>query len=465
MTLRLRNCLGLLLAFVVMVTLGSAETYAEEKTVNDAEKPNIVLIMVDDFGAECVGCYGGESYKTPNIDALAASGMRFENAFSMPLCGPTRACILSGRYSFRSGVASNQGITGFSTPWGRGKTPEITFAHLLKQSGYQTAIAGKWALCQFSKSPNHVVDCGFDNYCMWPKIMTKRKIAKRYWTPTYYEDGKWHKDVKGVFGPDHYSDYLINFMKKNQEKPFLAYFPMALIHKTLEATPGKNNEQQGNVTKEKKGKGKSSHFAENVEYVDTLVGKIVREIDALKLKRKTVIIFTGDNGTTGGQTSKMNGKMVQGGKGDANDAGTRVPLIVRWAGVTQPKTVTEELVHFADILPTFAELAGAAVPKDRVIDGISFVKLLQGKKQEHHKYVFVQNGMKQTVRAKKWALMNGELYSLEDRYKPKLVTKDNAETTAIREGLKAELKRIAPTVGQKKKGKKKKESTGDLVTR
>lgn len=411
--------------------------------------PNVVLIMVDDLGAECIGAYGGTSYETPRIDSLAAQGMRFENAFSMPLCGPTRACILSGRYPFRSGVAGNQGVMGFTKPWGRGQTPEITFAHVLKEQGYATAIAGKWALCQFDISPEHVRECGFDNYRMWPKIY-KGKQTHRYWDPDRFEDGIFYPRAKGVFGPDQECDYLINFMTDKKDQPFLAYWPMTLIHGPLEEPPG--GQANGDASK-------AARFAANVKTIDRLVGRIVDATDQLGLGNKTLILFTCDNGTAGGIKSQFGDRVIRGGKGQVNDAGTRVPLVARWTGTIRPG-VSQELIDFSDFLPTLAELSGGNVPTDRVIDGRSFAPQLRGQALKPRDWVYLENAGRIFVRGKRFRVNpKGQLFDLADRYAPKLIAPEQLteEMKVIRKRLIAGLRSVrGDTEAPARKGRRNK---------
>jgi arylsulfatase A len=402
-------------------------------------KPNIVLIMVDDLGAEGIECYGGKTNKAPRIGALAAAGMRFENAFSQPICGPTRACIMTGRYPFRSGVATNHGTKGFSVPWGRGEKPEITFAHLMKEQGYATAIAGKWALCHFDKTPNHVTDCGFEKYRMWPKIY-RDKLTLRYWNPASFQDGVYHSKIEGVYGPDHECDYLIEFMRNNKDRPFLVYYPMTLVHDPLQAPPGSKEES----IKDRKKRLIMLHRL-NVEYVDRLVGRLTDAVDKLGLAEKTLIIFTSDNGTHRRIPSLLGDRKIRGGKGKVFDAGTRVPFVARWTGVIKPGRVLEDLVDFSDILPSFAELSGAQVPTDRVIDGRSFAPQLRGEKGKPREWVYLQNGEKKAVRGKKWQVSeSGELFDLSDRYNPVLVKpgEGGSDAEAARKRLTAALESI-----------------------
>ena len=422
-----------------------------------ADAPNIIFIMADDLGAECFGSYGGTSYRTPNIDAIAAAGMRFENAYSMPLCGPSRACVLSGRYPFRSGVAASQGIRGFEVPWGRGPKPEITFGNLLRDAGYATAMAGKWAMCQFDKSPDHAIECGFDEYCLWPKFYAE-KFTKRYWTPTVFEDGRLHADVKDTFGPDRYCDYLIRFMRRNKDRRFLLYYPMALIHGPLESPPGFEGDGEEDRSKNGSAREASPLFKANVEYMDRLVGRIVDAVDELDLGRRTLILFTADNGTEPQVLSTLGDRVVKGGKFTISDEGTRVPFVARWVGTIEPGRVSDDMIDLTDILPTFAELAGAPVPTDRIIDGRSFAPQLRGEPGHPRQWVYLEGPLKRpvdgevtlirSVRDREWRLdQAGNLFDMSDRYDPQLVEPGarGPEAASARKRLQAAMDSVRGT--------------------
>ncbi|MFQ5733429.1 MAG: sulfatase-like hydrolase/transferase, partial [Planctomycetaceae bacterium] len=306
--------------------------------------PNIVLIMADDVGVETLGSYGGESYKTPHIDALAKGGLRFNHCYSMPVCHPTRIALLTGRYPFR-----------LKHPrWGSfpKAEEENTLAHLLKRAGYATAIAGKWQLAMQKNDPRHPQRLGFDQSCLfgWHE-------GPRYYDPLIWQNGRLRTDTRGKYGPDLYVEFLADFMKHNRKRPFFAYYSMALCH---------------DVTDDLKKpvpfgpKGRYDNYAEMIAQMDKHVGRLVKAIDDLGLRENTVILFTGDNGTPKSYIhtakngkyirkpvfSKIHGKMLRGGKGDLTDAGTNVPLIANWKGTVKPGRVANDLVDFSDWLPT-----------------------------------------------------------------------------------------------------------------
>lgn len=341
-------------------------------TLAARDKPNIILIMADDIGVEWFDCYGSKEHQTPVIDHLAEEGMRFTYAYSQPLCTPSRVQLMTGRYNNR-----NYKTFGFLDD------EEVTFANLLKQAGYATAIAGKWQLNSIRRQapgtdgkerPYHF---GFDEYCLWQ--LTGR--GERYAAPLLVQNGETKQYANDDYGPDIFSGFLIDFMKRHKDEPFFLYYPMALVHAPFAPTPDSeswNDEPDQRV--QKKGFGAPQNFPDMVAYMDKIVGQMVKEVEALGLAEDTVIIFTGDNGTHPRISAKMqDGSQFRGGKGRLSDDGTHVPLVVYWPGTTQPGVVTNRLVDFTDFLPTLCDLAGIPVPQDRVIDGVSLTPLVQGK--------------------------------------------------------------------------------------
>lgn len=374
-------------------------------------QPNIVLIMADDVGCEPIGAYGGERWKTPHIDALAKDGMRFDYCFSMPVCHPTRVCLMTGKYPFR-----------LKSGWG--SFPKLeeknTVAQVLKRAGYTTAIAGKWQLCLMKEDTEQPARMGFDEWSVfgWHE-------GARFHEPMIYQDGRLRTDTKGKYGPELYVDFLGEFMKKSVEakKPFFAYYSMALAHDVTDDIP----KQVPYVP----GKDRWMNYGEMVESMDEMVGKLVGRIDQLGLRKNTIILFTGDNGTA--RRSKLrhiegrkyeyenvysirNGLRVPGGKGTLLDIGTNVPLIANWPGYIKADSSDDALVDFSDWLPTLAELGVAKV--GHKIDGISFAPALfglSGSKWKVRSFAFSESkGGKAWVRTHRYKLYNnGQLYDVQ----------------------------------------------------
>ncbi len=409
--------------FCILVLSGCSKTRKDQY-------PNIVFILADDLGTEVLGCYGGTTYNTPNIDALAASGLKFNHCYSAPLCSPSRVKLLTGRYGFRTGQE-----------WGTIPANEITFGHLLKVAGYKTALAGKWQLTLLKEDPIHVAKMGFEKSSVfgWHE-------GPRYYEPYIYENGEIQLDVKDKYGPDVYSDYLIDFIKQNKNERFLAYYPMSLPHDISDDLP----------TPPPFGmKERYESYKENVEYVDLLVGKVIQTLDELGIREKTLVIFSGDNGTPNryitkfenGEyirepvNSKIGDSLVRGGKGSMTDAGTHVPLIANWKGTTPKGQVNNDLIDFSDFMPTFVELAGGVLPEDRAIDGHSFVQQIRGEKGDPRKWVYQEWRGKVWIRTKEWKLYeNGDLFDMvNDPYEKYPIDPVNESSKNIRNLLAKEL--------------------------
>jgi arylsulfatase A len=327
-----------------------------------APRPNIVLIMADDLGYETLGANGGESYKTPNLDRLAATGMRFEHCYAQPLCTPTRVQLMTGQYNVRNYV-------GF----GRMATNSVTFANLLKQAGYATGIAGKWQLGAAKDLPGRF---GFDETCLWQH--TRR--PPRYANPGLEIDGVEKNFRDGEYGPDIVNRYALDFIARHKDGPFFLYYPMMLTHDPYPPTPD-SADWNPKATAEKQGDA-IGHFADMVAYMDKLVGKVAGKLDELELRDNTLLVFLGDNGTGRRVRSVLAGGEVRGGKGSTTRAGMRVPLIVNWPGKVAAGRVSGSLVDTTDFLPTLCAAAGAAVPPELPVDGMNLLPHLLGQTQE-----------------------------------------------------------------------------------
>ncbi|MDA7916432.1 sulfatase-like hydrolase/transferase [Verrucomicrobia bacterium] len=355
-------------------------------------KPNIIMIMADDVSWEAFSCYGAVDYKTPHIDRLASQGIRFNHAYSTPICTPTRNKIMTGKYNFR-----NYTHFGYLNP------KEKTFGNLLQDAGYQTAIAGKWQLNGLYNSLEGSMDstrpnkAGFHEYCLWQ--LTKGKNVKqgggeRFWSPPLEQNGKMLtiEDHKDQYGPDIMSDFLCDFIDRNQKKPFFVYYPMVLVHDPFVPTPDTIGDgSRGHETnKAPKGKeAKKANFVAMVQYMDKIIGKIAKKVADVGQAENTLILFTADNGTNTGITSEWNGQQIKGGKGGMKDMGTHVPLVAYWPGTTPKGGVSDDLIDFTDFYTTFADAAGIKLGKSDPIDGRSFLPQLHGKKGNPRDWVFM----------------------------------------------------------------------------
>ena len=371
----------------------------QEAAAQATRPPNLILIMADDVGVEAFGCYGGESYSTPRIDALAAAGMRFEQCHSQPLCTPSRVQIMTGLSNVRNYVR-------FAV-----MDPEaLTFGHLLQAAGYRTGVFGKWQLYGAEQEGRHAGTglhpsrAGFHEWLLWH--MDRRQ--SRYWDPLL-TSGEPSTFREGDYGPDLFRDAIFDFMRRERERPFCVYFPMALVHSPFVTTP---------ISGRGDGKNNTRHFGEMVAYMDRIVGEIADEVDSLGLAEETLILFTGDNGTHRSITSVRNGRQVAGGKGLTTNAGTHVPLVAYWPSRIAAGSVNDELVEFSDLLPTLLDAAEEETPP--ALDGRSFFPQLLGEQGEPREWIFSYYNPRpgrqppsRSARDKRWKLYgDGRLFDL-----------------------------------------------------
>ena len=357
------------LAIACAVLTAVPEAHAE---LTSARRPNIVLIMADDLGYECVTCDGGESYQTPRLDTMAADGMRFTQCHSQPVCTPTRVQIMTGRCNSRNYWA-----------FGSLHPKELTFGHILSAAGYATCITGKWQLSgRGERYPGtHPDEAGFDEWCLWE--LDEETAGSRYWNPTIKVNGTLLQDTEGKFGPDIFCDYLLDFISRNKSQPFFAYYPMVLTHGPTHPTP----DTRGYDPKTKPQRD-LAHFTGMVKYTDKIVGRVLDHLESEGLADNTLVLFTGDNGTDKKLTSKFQGRTVQGGKGRTLDVSTHVPLIAYWKDTVSAGRVCQDLIDFSDMMPTFVEMGGAEVPEGLCFDGVSFLPQLLGKPGNPKPYIY-----------------------------------------------------------------------------
>ena len=336
----------------------------------DRERPNLIMMMADDIGYENLSCYGSKVYQTPNIDRLAASGIRFNHAHSQPICTPSRVQIMTGIYNNRNYIKF-----GLLDP------QAVTFGNVLRDAGYQTAIAGKW---QLQGGFEGVANFGFDRHCLWQ--LTRR--PSRYPNPGLEIDGE-EKDFKnGEFGPDLISDYVCRYIdeKKDDDAPFLVYYPMLLPHWPFVPTPDHPDwdpEMWKDAINEPGGYKSQKYWDAFVRYTDKMVGKVIDQLESTGQRENTLIIWTGDNGTYTDIVSDFNGRPYRGGKGSPKDNGTHVGFIASWPAVIQPGQVSDALVDFSDVFPTLTDAAGVKAPDG--LNGVSLMPVFKGSADDRDK--------------------------------------------------------------------------------
>ncbi len=379
-----------------------------------AKMPNIIFILSDDVGLGNISCYGGK-FPTPNIDSLAKDGTRFEYCYANPLCGPSRASCLTGRYVFRTGMLTNQSAPAMESK------KEIMVPSVLKPAGYVTAQVGKW-----SQLPLEPGDWGFDEYLRF-------QGSGKYWAsqaPSYTLNGK-EVPLGDEYMPDVMNDFVTDFITRHKDEPFYIHYAMSEMHGKILRTPDSKSD-------------KADFYEDNNAYMDKLVGELVSTLDKLGLRENTLLVFTGDNGTAhqGAPAATVNGRPISGQKGSMLEGGSRVPLIVNWPGTTPAGKVVHDLTDFTDFLPTFAEIAGAKLP-DVKIDGKSFAPQVKGQAGTPREWVYVQLGDKRYVRDARWKLTgDGEIFDLKNApFEEIAVSKDadDPEAKAGREKLQTVL--------------------------
>ena len=418
-------------------------TIAVTVKVTDVRDPNIVLIMADDVGYEAFGSYGSTQYRTPRLDELASAGVRFTHAYSKPVCTPSRVALMTGKSNVQ-----NYADFGVLLPG------QYTFADLFRDAGYMTAIAGKWQLHggKYSRLTGVGADeAGFDTYCLWN---TDRTGENRYWNPSIECDGQVIEPGQDTYGPDIFTDFLLEFIESSQDGPFFAYYPMVLPHSPFVPPP----DAQCRATDDEQ-----CNFEDMVSRLDHNVGRIHDRLAALELLDNTILVFTSDNGTNRSLVSYLDGVEIHGDKNLPTDGGTRVPLIAVVPG-GEGGRVIDDLIDFTDFLPTLAAAAALTIPEDVALDGVSFWERLQGNNGHPREWIYTyyfpwpyassynspaQHPEVAYARDKRYKLYStGELFDLfEDRHEIHPLPSDHEDSLEVRTRLQVALYSM-PAAGQ-----------------
>ncbi|MEO0510466.1 MAG: sulfatase-like hydrolase/transferase [Verrucomicrobiota bacterium] len=339
-------------------------------TFSSAAKPNVLLILADDMGYECLTANGGESYQTPNLDNLAQTGARYTHCYVNPICTPTRVALMTGCYNYRNYIQ-----------FGSLKANEHTFGHMMQDAGYQTCIIEKWQLND--KGGTTPDKAGFEEYFIKPGN------TYNYADP-FIQDNQWKKvKHEGVYGPDLCLEYAMSFVERNKNQPFFLYYPMSLPHFPFNPTPDSTTWENGDRHEDDWEK----YMPDMIAYMDKQIGQLVDRLNTLGIRENTLILFVGDNGTDGRVTSEFNGSSFKGGKSWLTDAGTHVPMIVNWKGTVSGGQILDDLIDPTDFMATIAEVTGATprTPQDgNPIDGISFLPKLIGTVGPEREWVLLE---------------------------------------------------------------------------
>ena len=436
--------------FLKTMSLGAASVAIPNLFSTCAQKtakPNIIYILADDLGYGELGCYGQDKIKTPNIDKIAAEGIRFTQHYSgSTVCAPSRCCLLTGKHTGHSYIRDNDELPERGDVWNdpdlEGQRPLLpnteTIGTMLQRAGYTTGAIGKWGL----GGPGSTGDPNKQGFDLFYGYLCQR-VAHNYY-PThlwrndekhileeneYFRPSKKLPEDKDPFDKESYAPYsgkqysmdymaeeALNFIEKNQNNPFFLYLPFPVPHVSLQVPEDSLQEYEGAFpeTPYKGEKGYVPHIAPKAAYaamitrMDREIGKILALLKKLGLEKNTIVIFTSDNGPTyaGGVDAEFfeSAGPLRGLKGSLYEGGIRVPMIARWPGKIQPGTTTDHISAFWDVMPTLAEITNTAVPQN--IDGVSFLPTLLGKNdQQEHEYLYWEHhsgGGKQAVRMNEW---------------------------------------------------------------
>ena len=417
-----RSFLRQLTGFGVLATVPSRAAAAP-----NGRKPNIVYIMSDELGYYELACMGHPHFITPNIDRLAASGIRFTQALAgSSVCAPTRCCLMTGKHAGHTSVRKNDGGTPL-------RAEEETVGSVLKRAGYATGGFGKWG-CGGRGSTGVPEKHGFDIF-----VGYYDQVHAHSYYPPYIVRNSEEMLLEGNHGGSDgqtYSHYAImeearRFIRANRGRPFFCYLPVTPPH-GIHDIP--DEDPAWALFKDKPWPESARRYAAMVNMVDRQVAEILAMLKEFGLQRDTIVFFCGDNGGAdyfrdkehprgfhGPNVNPKTGKAFRGQKGNLYEGGLRIPMIVSWPGRIPPGRVSDLLWYFPDVLPTLAELAGVAAPKD--VDGISIVPELlgqaaAGRKQAQHEFLYWEYGSQKAVRMGNWkAVQPGknrdwELYDL-----------------------------------------------------
>ncbi len=384
------------LIFLVFIIIGCKQFN------NEIRKPNVILIMADDIGFEGLGINGSLSYNTPNLDALASSGVNFTNAIANPLCTPSRVKIMTGKYNYKN----YDYFTHLNAS-------EKTFGNLFQENGYQTAIVGKWQLNglkikeidqKIKEDNTRPYKFGFGEYCLWQLTKTK-DFGERFANPLIEQNGKFLESNKDFYGPDIVSDYAIDFIQRNKEKPFFLYYPMLLVHDPFVPTP--DSEEWNNP--DLRYKKNNIFFKDMVEYMDKIVGKIAQELKVQGIEDNTLIMFVGDNGTNRNLVTKTNFGDVKGAKGNTITHGVHVPMIASWPSKIKNPIIYDGVVDLTDFYATFSDILNVSNESD----GESLMSIFSGNKKYIRETVTIYYDPKWSTNVSKYR----NVFSQDTNYK------------------------------------------------
>lgn len=395
-------------------------------------RPNVILILADDLGIGDLGCYGQEKIRTPNLDRMAAAGMRFTQAYAgSTVCAPSRCCLMTGLHNGHGRVRDNIPHGVFLQP------DDLTVAEALKQAGYRTGAIGKWGLGNPGSwgLPNMQ---GFDEFFGY----LDQDHAHNYYPEYLWENEREvlqpgnRANKRQSYSPELLARRATAFIQENAQRPFFLYFAPTLPHWSDYPRNSPDSQDIPIDTYEKEAWPEVERkYASMVTLLDKHVGQILGQVSELGLSRQTLVIFTSDNGPSAERLHRpaffKSGGPFRGTKRDLNEGGIRVPMLAHWSGAIQPGSICEEICAFWDFLPTAAELAGLPAPEKT--DGISLLPALEGRPRKQHDFLYWDYGhgrekFSQAVRKGKWKAIRNGSASFVELYD---VIRDPAEATDL----------------------------------
>jgi arylsulfatase A-like enzyme len=371
----------------------------------EARKPNIIYIMADDLGYGDLGCYGQQVIMTPRLDAMALEGLKFTQCYTgSTVCAPSRSVLMTGQHTGHTTVRGNFGVGGVKgLGGGDGRVPlaaeDKTVAEVLKQAGYVTGMTGKWGLGE-PETTGHPNSQGFDEFLGY---LNQRRAH------TYYPDYIWHNrekvvlegnqgDQKKDYVHDRFTEFALDFVKRHKDETFFLYLPYTIPHSRYEIP-------DYGPYKDKPWTDDEKTHAAMITRMDGDIGRLLDLVKELGLDNDTLIFFCSDNGAAQRWEGRFDSSgPLRGRKRDLYEGGIRTPMIVRWPGKVPANAVSEQVWMFQDVLPTLADVGGAAPPEN--IDGVSVLDTLLGREQflgdRMLYWEFFESGFQQAVRWKNW---------------------------------------------------------------
>jgi arylsulfatase A-like enzyme len=434
-------------------------------------QPNIIYILADDLGYGDLGSYGQKLIRTPRLDAMAKEGMRFTQHYAgAPTCAPSRCVLMTGKHTGHARIRANSDRPILAE--------DTTVAEVLKQAGYATSLVGKWGL-GWQDSPGAPWRKGFDESLAY----LDQTLAHSYYPDHLWRNGE-RFDIaanqngnRATYSHDLFVDAALDFIRRHREQPFFLYGAFTIPHAEVTVPEDSLAEYRGRWPEPKKFEGSKTYCPQDqpravraamITRLDRDVGRILDLLDELKLSENTLVIFTSDNGpiTAGGQDPEFfdsNGPL-RGLKFTLREGGIRVPFIARWPGKIAPDSASDFVSDFADMFPTFAELAGAKAPAG--LDGVSILPTLRGDpaKQKLRSHFYWEAAPQQAIRQGDWKAYRAapgkpiELYNLaQDIGETTDLARQNPAKAAELEKLMAESRTDSPEFPLQAKPKKKKQ--------